>query len=304
MASTIRNLTLECEAFSVLVSLRGASEKQDVTFDTATTDGKQIKRVETVQPIMVKQEVEVEVPPVGKQRKPRKVMQEVEKIAFLPYEGEKIKGVREGDEFFPISADEVEQIEQMTKLDRLTIEEFVSLDEIPWERAQACYFLAPPKGVGAKALKTLHDAMLAKGVGGVAKLMPKSRQKLALIHPKHGGLLVTVLAYADTFAQVVDGAAAISGVEPSDQALELMSMLIDLKKQPASSLDEYRDDLIDLKADLIERAKLGKPLTDEEPGTAVVAPVAPVGGDDTLLERLRESVEQIRKSPSREKVSA
>lgn len=312
MASTIRTLILECQHISLPVSLRGASEKRDVTLDTASANGLALKRLEYEDTAASRVEVmvprTVEVPPVGRQRKPREKTVIEKKIAYLPYEGEKVKGVREGDEFWPIGTGEVDQIDEMTKLDTLTINEFVKLSEVPWERATACYYLAPPKGVGAKALATLRDAMESEGVGGLAKLMPKSRQKLALIHPKHGGLMVTVLAYSDTFEQVREGAAAISNVTVNPDVLALTKQLIGLMTAPIDVLDEYRDDLIDLRADLIERAKLGVPLVDAETAEKDLAEVdaeherASVS-DDALMNRLHESLAMIRErqAPSREK---
>jgi non-homologous end joining protein Ku len=291
---------LECQHISVPVSLRGASERQDVTFDTATEDVHPIKRIETdavCGAVEVEVEREIEVPPTGRQRKPRKKKITEKLTAYLPYEGRRLKGVREGDEFFVIEESEVEKINELTKLDTLTIQEFIPLADVPWERAQACYFLAPPKGVGARALKTLHDAMEAKGVAGVAKLMPKSRQKLALIYPRHGGLLVTCLAYASTFEKVETGAATISTAEVNPEAVKLTEKLIDLMAAPASVLNEYSDDLIELKADLIERAKLGEPLVDEQTAERELAEVErEQATDDTLIERLRESVEQAREA--------
>jgi Ku protein len=311
MASTIRTLTLECQHISLPVSLRGASEKQDVTLDTASEAGLPLKRIEVEDTpdskVMVTRSRVVEVPPTGRQRKPRQVEQEYEVEAYIPYSGEKIKGVREGDEFFPVGSDEVEKIAELTKLDTLTINEFVPLADVPWYRATACYYLAPPKGQGAKTLATLRDAMENKQVAGVAKLMPKSRQKLALIHPKHGGLMVTVIAYSDTFQQVREGTAAISNVQVNDKVRALTEQLIDLMTEPVTVLDEYRDDLIDLKADLIERAKLGTPLVDEETAEEDFEEVERESAtDDALLARLRESMELLaaereRKSPSREK---
>jgi DNA end-binding protein Ku len=295
------------------VSLRGASEKKDVTFDNATEDGNPIKRIEIdggKEPVEVEVEREVVHPPTGRRKKPLVEKVTETKLAYLPYEGEKVKGVRTGDEFFAIKPEEVEQIEELTKLDTLTINEFILAADVPWERAQACYYLAPPKGVGAKTLATLRDAMEAKGVVGVAKLMPKSRQKLAIIYPKHGGLMVTCLSYADTFAQVVDGAAAIGNVEINPKVQTLLEKVIAASVQPVTALDEYRDDLIDYKADLIERAKLGTPLVSEETAERELAEVSTESlSGDALMERLQESLDKIAadrqagKAPSRERAA-
>ena len=312
MASTIRNMVLECGGVSVPVSLRGASERQDITLDRAAENGNPIKRIETEPEtcaVTVIVEREIEVPPTGRQRKPRKEIIAEERTAYLPYEGPVLRGVREGDEFFAIGDHEVAQIDELTKLDALTINEFIPVKDVPWERAQACYFLAPPKGVGARALATLRDAMERKKVVGVAKLMPKSRQKLAIIYPKYGGLMVTCLAYSSTFAQVEEGAAKIATAEVNPTVLDLTMRLIDEMSADVSVLDEYRDDLIELKADLVERAKLGVPLVSEETAAREHAALErEFAGDDTLMERLRESIAQAaeKKSPAarREKAAS
>lgn len=325
MASTIRGMILECApmadpdsgeisyAIRTPVSLRGASEKKDVSFDNATEDGNPIKRIEIdggKEPVEVEVTSEVVHPPTGRKKKPTVEVVTETKLAYLPYEGEKVKGVREGDEFFAIKPEEVEQIEELTKLDTLTINEFIPEGDVPWERAQACYYLAPPKGVGAKTLATLRDAMAAKGVVGIAKLMPKSRQKLAIIYPKHGGLMVTCLAYADTFVQVVEGAAAIGNVEINSKVQTLLEKVIAASVQPVSVLDEYRDDLIDYKADLIERAKLGSALVSEEVAEKELAEVSSETlSGDALMERLQDSLDRITaekkagKAPSRERAA-
>jgi DNA end-binding protein Ku len=179
----------------------------------------------------------------------------------------------------------------LTTFDTLTIEEFIPMADVPWERAQASYYLAPASKVGSNVLRmlvTLREAMEQEKVVGVAKLMPKSRQKLAIIYSRHGGLMVTCLAYADTFKQVLDGAASMDGVEVNDEVLGWTRKLIEAKKRGPEALDEYRDDLIDLRADLIERAKLGQPLKPEAEEVPAKVPVTT--GSDALLDALRASV--------------
>jgi DNA end-binding protein Ku len=307
-------MTLECGHVSVPVALRGASEKKDVTFDRALKvvvnehevahgeepiyEFRRVKRLEIADP-------EGEVTSLTIKPLRRKPNGEVE---GLQYDGETVKGVWDGETFHEILPTEVALIEEMTTLDALTIQEFVPLSDIPWERAQASYFLAPAAKAGTGALRiiaTLYEAMAAKNVAGVAKLMPKSRQKLSLIYPKHGGLMVTCLAYADTYEQVLQGAASISGVEANPDALELLSLLIDLKSEPVEVIDQYRDDAIDLRSDLIERARLGQALASEEEEAESGAASTPAT-DDALLEALKASVAQIKKAkkPAAKKTSS
>jgi non-homologous end joining protein Ku len=120
----------------------------------------------------------------------------------------------------------------MTKLDTLTINEFVPLADIPWERGAGVLLPRAAEGQGARDARDAARRDAEQGVAGVAKLMPKSRQKLALIYPKHGGLMVTCLAYPTRSQQVVEGAAAISASQVNPKVLELTEKLIDLMTAP------------------------------------------------------------------------
>lgn len=287
MASTIRTMLLECGGLVVPVALRGASERRDVSFDSALrfeNDGeveyRRIRQIRVPDP-----DLDAETLVIDPLR--RKKTGEIEGIQ---YEGEPVKGVWDGHEFIEIEPSEIAEIDRLTTLPDLTIQEFVPLAEVPWERSVASYFLIPASNMGTAALRslaTLREAMEHKAVAGVAKLMPKSRQKLVVIYPAHGGLMVTCLAYADTFQQVIDGAASIEGVAVNEEARELMETLIELKSAPVETLSVYRDDLIELRADLIERVALGgKVKTEETEEKPVAAPLT----QDALMVALQASV--------------
>lgn len=280
MASTIKTLTLEVGLVRVNVSLRAASEKKDITLERATPDGRRIKRIDIPEPEEGAAKIELAL-----------LRNEKGELQAQQFEGAPIKGVWEDGEFHEIPASEIEVIDELTKLDTFTVQEFIPIEDIPWERAQASYFLVPPKGVGVKTLVALRKAMKRRNAAGVAKLMPRSRQKLAVIYPKHGGLMVTCLSYADAYEQVLEGAAKFSGVEVDEKIVSLTEKLVTSMMEPASVLNEYRDDKIDLRADLIERAKLGEePIEAPEPQPEVRVP-------DSLEEALEES---FRRADSRE----
>lgn len=305
MASTIRTMNLVCGLFTVPVALRGASEKKDVAM------GRAIKEVVTpaveggadavygyrkVRQLLVAEPDESQdklvLDPLLRDKK--------NKVEGTQFDADKVvPGIWDDDQFIEIASSDVEQIEEMTTVSELVIQDFISVESVPWERAMASYFLAPPSNSGTTALRymaMLHEAMEKKGVAGVAKLMPKSRQKLCVIYPKHGGLMVTVIAYADTFQQVLDGAASIEGVKTNPAVVELIEQLIDAKAADADALNEYRDDLIDLRADLIERAKLGTPLVDDD-AEEETSEAPQMVGEDMLIEKLRESVEALKPKP-------
>jgi non-homologous end joining protein Ku len=116
------------------------------------------------------------------------------------------------------------------------------------------------------------------------------------VYPEHGGLMVTCLSYANTFQQVIDGAAAFDDVQANPAVAGLFGQLIEAKLAGPEALDEYRDDLIDLRADLIERVKMGESLTgdeDGEPRTKEPVPTTP-SETDRLLATLEASVAEVK----------
>lgn len=296
MASTIRGFNLECGAFSIPVALKGASERKDVRLDKAlkveTPVGVEYRRIKQLNVSEPEADAEsLVLDPLLRDRKGQVKAKQYDEDAV-------VYGCWEGDEFIEIERHLIDEIDALTTLDPLVVQEFVPLVDVPWERVTGSYFLAPgAETLGVlRALVTFRDGLARNKVAAVGKLMPKGRQKLAVVYPKHGGLMVSLLAYADTYAQVLDGGASMEGVVASEEALTLMDALIAAKAAPVSALDEYRDDLIDLRGDLIDRAKLGRPLRQEgEVPEPVETLAVTVGGEDKLLAALRASVDASKK---------
>ena len=281
MASTIRNTVIQMGPVTIPVALRSASDRQDITFSKATTDGTKIRQV------LVR---ESEAVP-GEQA-----------TILTPEEIE--RGVWDGNQFFQIDEDEITAINEACARPHLEIEEFVDLDEVPWERVTGFYYLIPQTNMlSLKALKLLHDALAQTGKAGIVRLMPKSRVKLAVVYAKHGGVMLSSLAYTETFKQVEEGAASLEGApEMKPEALELAMTFMEKMSAPQgealAALAAYRDDQVDQKAELVEQAKQGESLTAAEPKAARVAP-----SEDALEESLRESIKQIRASKKPGKAS-
>lgn len=272
MASTIRNTVIQMGPVTIPVALRSASDRADITFGKATTEGTKIRQVQV--------RAEDAVP--GEQA-----------TILKPEEIE--RGVWDGDLFFKIDDEEIDAINQACAKPSLEIEEFVDLDEVPWERVNGFYFLVPQTNtLSLKALKLLHDALAETGKAGVVRLMPKSRVKLAVVYAKHGGVMLSSLAYTETFRQVEEGAASLEGApEMKPEALELAKAYIEQTSASAgealATLASYRDDQVDQKAELVEQAKQGEHLTPVTPKAVKAVPA-----DDALAESLRESIKQIR----------
>jgi DNA end-binding protein Ku len=303
MAATIRTMTLNVGTLSVPVALRTASEKKLPTFSTASPWGHKFERhvpgsgdltdklVETLEDAKA---VAGETGQATETVLARATEPEyVDLVTGEVFTEDQIqRGVWEGDVFYGIDGHAITQIDQSLAQPDLTIQQFVPLDSIPWERVKGGYYLTPNKGAGLKALNLLRCALEQTGTAGIALLMPKSRVHLAVIYAAHGGVIVSTLAYAEEWKQVRDGAAVLEDPrgEPSEKELTLAVALVNaLSADDASALDEVGDLQAQAKVELIEKAKLGEPLTSDAP------PEVTVGfnerGETLLEQKLRESLE-------------
>jgi non-homologous end joining protein Ku len=165
-------------------------------------------------------------------------------------------------DFKPISPEDLEVIEDATKLDAFTIDHFIPLKDVPFDRVTDAYFLAPAEGHSAKPLVLLSRALKRTKRAGVFKMVKASRQYLAVVYEQDGGLIVNTVAFAADFTAVREAAEVLSKqqVKIALAELSLACDLIEALGSDADVIDTFEDDLIPLKADLVERALAGKEL--------------------------------------------
>lgn len=304
MASTIRKMTLNIVAMSVPVGLRTASERSLPTFSKASPDGNKYERfvgtgveedsllADLQDTLALAQEIGVTVEQVQQADTPKYR----DTVTGKVFEEHEIKtGVWEGTEFFEIKQGDISEIDELTRQPDLTIQTFVPLEDVPWERVKNGYFLVPDKGMGRKALNLIRLAMEQEGKAGVVLLMPKSRVHLAIVYAKHGGLMVSTLAFAEEWAQVIEGQAAAISADVTEAELEMAVSLVNAEKlnSPAAVLDNVKDLQAEAKLALVEKAKAGLPVA-HAPDADVKVGVAE--REESLLEQaLRESIAAVTK---------
>lgn len=285
MAETTKSVTTleigeEGSAFAIPVSLKKIRTKGDVILDTASPDGNPVKEIRV-------DLVTDEVFEWGGQQKGV--------FKSKPKKGDK----HTWGDFAAVNPADLEAITEATSLDTFVIEHFIPLAQVPMERVTDAYFLAPADGYPTKPLVLLARALKRRKAAGVFKMVKTSRQHLAVVYEKDGGLIVNTLAFASDFASVLEAAEALDRdkVTISKVEQEMADKVIEAYLAEPDVLDSYEDDLIPLKADLIERAIQGKELPKRR--TRVKASSVP---DDGLEARLRETLKQT--SPPNAKVAA
>ena len=142
----------------------------------------------------------------------------------------------------------------------IDLECFVGLSEIDPIYFDGAYHVAPAKS--AKPYRLLVEAMERAEKVAIAKFVMRSKQHVAVLRPRDGALLMSMMVYADELNGVADIAEfdELGDVKVEERELVMADQLIESLSEPfdpASYHDTYRDQVMEL----IERKAAGEVLT-------------------------------------------
>src|SRR3954465_7117002 len=171
----------------------------------------------------------------------------------VPYD-EIVKGYELAkDQYVVIEPDELEALDPEAT-HTIDIEDFVHLDEIDPLYFDSSYYLVPDKR-GEKAYRLLHTAMSDAGMGGIARVVLRTKQYLSAVRPVGDALVLTTMNYADEVGDAGElDLPDAKDFKPSEKELDMASRLIESlapEFDPTQYHDTYRErvlDLIDQKA--------------------------------------------------------
>jgi DNA end-binding protein Ku len=163
----------------------------------------------------------------------------------------------------------------------IDIQDFVAKDAISSSFYERPYYLVPDKR-GAKAYAVLRDAMVKKGLVGIALVVMRTRQHLCAIVVDGDRLTLELLRFAHELRTPAEAAASLGDVPkatPREVALaeQLISGMVS-RWEPSRYKDTYRDDLL---AALRQKAKSGT----VEPRHVPEATRAPITDLAALLQK-------------------
>ncbi|WP_096434969.1 Ku protein [Alteribacter populi] len=191
------------------------------------------------------------------------------------------------NKFVVIEDEELKEIQQAQAERSVEILDFVKLEEIDPIYFDRSYYLSPNEG-GSKAYTLLRKALEESGKIGVAKIMIRAKEHLAVLRVYQNTLLMETIHFPDEVRQA-DLVPNIPEEESiSKKELTTAKMLIDqltTEFDPEKYKDEYRADLIDL----IEKKQSG-----EEVVTAK-EPKLDTSNVTDLMDALQESIEKTKK---------
>lgn len=186
------------------------------------------------------------------------------------------RGVRLDDGTFVDATAQLEEIQERTQLDEMSIISFIRIEQVPRARIKGSYYLGHDAFGSSKLLKALYDAMRATDRTAVVKWTKTTRQALGLIRvdAKRKALVVLELEWAENWRDPSPRVTQFQDVELTGGEFETACDLVLAMADSAVSLDELRDDARAQREELRERALSGaledftvpaEPETDEGP---------------------------------------
>lgn len=206
-----------------------------------------------------------------------------------------VKGVRSGESFTTIPADQIEAIDQAVSMDEMRVLRAVPLEEVPFDRATGFYYLqAPAKGGAHKAYRLTYEALRrgktkAKPAQSLlVKFTSRTRQKLGVIYADEDRecLAMVRLTFAAELREPDEAVLAPQAIEVEAKQVSIVRKVIADLAAEEVDFDTPVDDAIELKRELVAQAAAGE--TVEVPPTPEAVVVAPDEIEASLLQSLEE----------------
>lgn len=152
------------------------------------------------------------------------------------------------NKFVVLDKEDLDQLKKEQEDKAVEIIDFVKLEEIDPIYFERSYFISPSEG-GSKAYSLLRQALGDTGKIGIAKIIIRSKEQLAIVRVYENTLLMETIHYPDEVRQVQDVPNVPEESELSKKELSTAVTLIDqltAEFEPEKYNDEYRTALMDL----------------------------------------------------------
>lgn len=152
------------------------------------------------------------------------------------------------NKFVVLDDDDLEKLKKEQADKAVEIVDFVKLDEIDPIYFEKSYYLSPSEG-GGKAYGLLRSALEDTGKIGIAKMIIRSKEQLAVIRIYQNTLVVETIHFPDEVRNVQDVPNVPEETDTAENELNTAKMLIDQLTttfDPEKYTDEYRTALLEL----------------------------------------------------------
>ncbi|RNA69250.1 Ku protein [Alteribacter keqinensis] len=199
------------------------------------------------------------------------------------------------EQYLIIEENELKEIQKAQSERSVEILDFVDLNEIDPIYFDKSYFLSPNEG-GTKAYVLLRQALEESGKIGVAKIMIRAKEHLAVLRVYKNTLLMETIHFPDE----VRAADQVPGIpeenDLSKKEVTTAKMLIDQLTttfEPEKYTDEYRQEFMKL----IETKRNGKDVVTAQ------KPKLDTSNVTNLMDALQESIENTKKTKKKSAAS-
>ncbi|MGM8211468.1 Ku protein [Virgibacillus sp. W0430] len=199
------------------------------------------------------------------------------------------------NKFVVLDEEEIAALKKEQEDKAVEIIDFVQLEEIDPIFFEKSYYLSPNEG-GGKAYSLLHAALSETGKIGIAKMMIRSKEQLAVIRIYKNVLVVETIHYPDEVRAVQDVPNIPKQVDIVKKELDTAKLLID-QLTTAFEPDKYTDDYRTALLELIEEKK-SKEQTISNKSTAKPDNVT------NLMDALQASLDKAKKDKPKAKGNA
>ncbi|MGE7947901.1 Ku protein [Lysinibacillus sp. NPDC093688] len=152
------------------------------------------------------------------------------------------------NKFVVLDQEELESLRKENEDKAVEIIDFVKLTEIDPIYFERTYFLSPDS-TGGKAYSLLRQTLEQSGKIGVAKIIIRSKEQLAIVRVYQNALVMETIHYPDEVRSVGDVPNVPSEQNIVPKELETALMLVDqltTEFNPEKYTDDYRNSLMEL----------------------------------------------------------
>ncbi|HUD51484.1 Ku protein [Parvibaculum sp.] len=178
---------------------------------------------------------------------------------------DRVKGYEVGKrQYITVEDEELEAIEiESTKT--MEIESFVSEEEIDPIYLDGAHYLVPEDKVAEEAFAVIRDAMQAKKMVGIARVVLHQRERIMMLAPRDRGLLAITIRYPYEVREADPYFDKIPKTKVPAEMLDIASDIIERKVakfDPKTYEDRYETAL----TELLQAKKAGRKITHKKIG--------------------------------------